>query len=108
MQVLNHLRGVPSLRACSGSVSRHFKICDQLMAFCVVSAFLAPFKHSQILLLYLFFVWIPHCVEDTIALPLCRDEEHVDQKHKSLRQSSEVAAACGCVVHIHNHLNHFT
>ena len=104
MQVLNHLRGVQVCGPVLAGVSRHVKICDQLMAFCVVSAFLSPFKHSQILLLCLFFVWIPHCVE----LPLCRDEEHVDQKHKSLRQSSEVAAACGCVVHIHNHLNHFT
>ena len=58
-----------SLRACSGSVSRHVKICDQLMAFCVVSAFLAPFENSQILLVCLFSVWIPHHLEDMIALP---------------------------------------
>ena len=43
-----------------------------------------------------------------VCIALCHDKEHVDRKHNSLRSSSEVAAACACVVHIHNHLNHST
>ena len=55
---------------------------------------LAQLELNLIPALCLCLVWIPHCVEDTFALPrpsprlLYRVKEHVDQGHESLRSIS--------------------